>query len=336
MKRADTEPGRFFMVGLPATFLDDSTRELIRNHRINHFILFRRNVVDPGQLRALTAEIRQACQEQGLGPPLIAIDQEGGSVTRLPPPFTQFADARELAESSRPEERLKEYGRICGRELLVAGINMNLAPVLDVCAKGEGLFMERRSLGVEPEEVGRLGALVLTTLQEAGVAACGKHFPGLGAAVLDPHEQLPRVDRSLAQLLVRDLVPFKAAITAQVAAIMTSHTIYQEVDPANPATLSPKILTDLLRTVMGYEGVIVTDDLEMGAIEKEGAIEDAAAEAFVAGADLLLICHDHDKVVRALSTMAALFRDGRVSPARLAASSGRLARIQERYRISEM
>ncbi|MCF6291506.1 MAG: beta-N-acetylhexosaminidase [Desulfobacterales bacterium] len=333
MKSRPMELGRFFMAGLPGITVDDSTRRLIREYRVNNFILFRRNVHDQGQLAALTAELRRICLDQGLAPPLIAIDQEGGSVTRLPPPFTQFADARELAESAYPEDCLAQYARTCARELLGVGINMNLAPVLDVSPAGQGLFMEHRSLGGDPEKVARLGALVIAGLQKEGVAACAKHFPGLGAAVLDPHRHLPVVDRSLARILTEDLIPFKGAIKAGVAAIMTSHTIYPRLDPETPATLSAKVLTELLRKVLGYQGVIVTDDLEMGAIEKHGLVEEAAGSAFAAGADLLLICHDHDKVVRSLTALAAAGAAGTVSQKRLAAGARRLRSVQERFAI---
>ena len=335
MKTEPMELGCFFMVGLPGITLDNSTRSLIREHRINHFVLFKRNVQDRAQLGALTAALRQACLDQGLAPPLIAIDQEGGSVTRLPLPFSQFPDARKLAESAYPEDSLVQYARTCARELLEVGINMNLAPVLDVCPAGQGLFMEHRSLGGDPQKVARLGALVIAALQKEGVAACGKHFPGLGVAIVDPHQHLPIVDRSLARILTEDLIPFKAAIKAGVTSIMTSHTIYPQLDPETPATLSAKVLTELLRKVLGYEGVIVTDDLEMGAIENQGLIEEAAGSAFAAGADLLLICHDHDKAVRSLTALAAACANGTVSQKRLAASAGRLQLVQERFAVRQ-
>lgn len=326
--------GSFFMVGLPGLSLDPSTLELIRNQRINNFILFRRNVQDHAQLGRLTEDLRQACQEEGLAPPLIAIDQEGGTVTRLPPPFTQFAAARELAAAEAPEAAVQEYARVCGRELLAVGINMNLAPVLDLCPAGRGFFMEQRVLGDKPAQVAKLGALIIEGLQQQGVAACGKHFPGLGAAVVDPHHHLPVVAATETRLAAFDLPPFQAAIAAGVAAIMTSHTIYRHLDPENPATLSGKILTDMLRVGLNFDGVIVTDDLEMGAIENEGRIEAAAVAAFAAGADLLLICHDHGKVVAAVEKLAAACQEGALSAQRLAASQQRLRRVQQRFAIS--
>lgn len=331
---APSSTGSFFMVGLPGLSLDPSTLALIRHQRINNFILFRRNVQDRAQLSRLTNDLRQACQEEGLAPPLIAIDQEGGTVTRLPPPFTQFAAARELGAGAAPEVAVREYARICGQELLAVGINMNLAPVLDLCPAGRGFFMEQRVLGDEPAPVAALGSLIIAGLQAQGVAACGKHFPGLGAAVVDPHHHLPVVTETKARLVAFDLPPFQAAVAAGVAAIMTSHTIYRHLDPENPATLSVKILTDLLRVGLNFDGVIVTDDLEMGAIENEGRIEAAALAAFAAGADLLLICHDHGKVAAAVEKLAVACQEGALSAQRLAASQERLRRLQQRFAIS--
>jgi beta-N-acetylhexosaminidase len=327
------EIGGLFMTGLPGAELDASTLDLIREWRISNFIIFKRNVMAPDQLRGLCGSLRRACFEEGLPPPLIAIDQEGGTVARLPPPFTQFADARVLAAAADPGRELGCYARTCARELRELGINMNLAPVLDVCPAGSGCFMERRSLGSSPEAVSRWGRLVIELLQAEGVAACAKHFPGLGAAVLDPHERLPRVERPLAELRMQDLPPFREAAAAGVAAIMTSHTVYPALDVDRPATLSRRILTGLLREEMGYGGLIITDDLEMGAIENEGPAAEAALEAFSAGADLLLICHDHEKVRKACLQLVAARDDGRLEPARLIISGQRIASVGRRFRL---
>lgn len=323
--------GQLFMVGLAGKGVDDSTLDLITVLGINNFIIFRRNVESPEQLGQLCGELQNHCRQAGLPPALISIDQEGGSVARLPPPFTQFADARCLAEGPEPEKALDHYIAACVHELPSAGINMNLAPVLDVCPTGQGFFMEKRVLGDEPKRVAELGTQVIRGLQQGGIAACGKHFPGLGAAQLDPHLHLPVVSRPLAQIRTIDLPPFEAAIEAGLAAIMTSHTIYTELDPHIPATLSEKVLSGLLRDELGFAGVIVTDDLEMGAIENKGSVADAALLAFRAGADLLLICHDHDKIRRAHARLIAAIAAGEVSLARCHQSLERITSLRRRF-----
>jgi len=311
--------------------LDDSTRRLIEEFHINNFIYFKRNVESPAQLRRLSADLRMACTENNLAPPLIAIDQEGGTVTRLPPPFTQFPDARILADSVNPEKALADYGLTCARELLDIGVNMNLAPVLDVCATGKNLFMERRALGSSPEKVGRLGSIIIETLHENGVAACGKHFPGLGAATEDPHFKLPQVARSREELLAIDIPPFRQAIQSGVAALMTSHTVYLDLDADTPATLSALILTTMLRKDMGYNGVIITDDLEMGAIENEVSIDRAALLALRAGADVLLVCHSHDKVIAALDNIIETAQREPEMQERIRQSLERLSLIRRQF-----
>ena len=323
--------GQLFMVGLSEAVLDDSTRRLIKEFRINNFIYFKRNVESPEQLKKLSGDLHKACAQNNLYPPLIAIDQEGGSVTRLPPPFTQFPDARVLAQAENPRDALSDYARVCSGELADIGVNYNLAPVLDVCEAGKEYFMEKRSLGSDPEMVGRLGTLVITEMQAHGIAASAKHFPGLGAAVVDPHFQLPHVAKPESDIRAQDLIPFQHAVAAGVASIMTSHTTYKHLDPEYPATLSRKILTDLLRNELGYDGVIITDDLEMGAIEEEGDLGQAALQAFTAGADLLLICHSHEKVIDALRETGRGVEDNLELQVRMQESIRRVTTMRETY-----
>jgi len=323
--------GALLMIGLPGPELDDSTRELIRAAGVNNFILFRRNVVAPEQLRTLCHDLAAACREHTGVEALIAIDQEGGSVTRLPPPWRQFPDQRLLAESADPVGALTDYAAACAAELRECGINFNFAPVLDVAPSAAGYFMARRSLGENPETVARLGALVIREMQRGGVAACGKHFPGLGSARLDPHQVGFAIAKDHAQLTAEDLPPFRGAITAGVAALMTSHTVYPGLDAERPATLSPRILTDLLREELGYDGLVVTDDLEMGAIETAMSVAEAARLALVAGADLLLICKEHAKVRETLSGLDRAREDGTVTEGRVCKAVGRIERVRKNF-----
>ena len=330
-KEMTMNPGGLFMIGLPGPVLDDSTRDLIIREGINDFILFKRNVIDPAQLRGLTAELARTCGEAGLAPPLISIDQEGGTVARLGPPFTSFPDARTMAGGSTPEAALAGYAQISAQELRGVGINMNLAPVMDLCPAGRGYYMERRVLGSDPDTVARLGGLVIRTMQAGGLAACAKHFPGLGSARLDPHREISAIERSREELEGCDLPPFQAATELGVAAIMTSHTSYPALDPDRPATLSPLILEDLLRRRLGFAGVIITDDLEMGAIERDRGVPEAALEAFLAGADQLLICHDHDKIRAALDRFHRALAGGEISTGRLGRSLQRIAAVRSNF-----
>lgn len=325
--------GHLVMIGIPGMELDPSTLALIRDDGVHNFILFRRNVRDRQQLTALCASLRQSCLEHGLPLPLIAIDQEGGQVARLPPPFTLFAEPRQLAEAVDAEQRLRQFASTCATELLEVGINMNLAPVLDICPTAQGLFMERRCLGEDPRRVAELGGLVIDGLQRSGVAACAKHFPGLGSALLDPHLELPVVERPGARLLEEDLIPFVRAITGRVAAVMTSHAVYADLDRELPGTLSPLVIDELLRQRCGYDGLIITDDMEMGAIEKFAGFVEAVLMAFTAGADLVLICHDHDKIRRSLKALREAAASGEIAGARISDSLRRQTEILNRFAV---
>lgn len=305
--------GHLFMIGLPGTKLDESTLQLINEHNIHNFIIFRRNIKNKQQLKTLCAALNKACRQRGLPPPLISIDQEGGPVARLPEPFTQFPAMQQLASAPNNKNLLAEFAATCARELREVGINMNLAPVLDICPANQNLFMEERSLGGEAQLVTELGHLLITGLQGAGVAACAKHFPGLGAATLDPHKELPEVDLPLSYFKEEGLAPFRLAAAVDTAAFMTSHAVYSAIAPQVPGTLSPKVVQELIREECGYEGLIITDDLEMGAIELFMPFPKAVLQALLAGADLLLICHDHNKVRAAINELTQAIHTGKIS-----------------------
>ncbi len=301
------------MIGLPETELDNSTRQLIDKHSIHNFIIFRRNVKNKQQLQTLCAALHEACRQRGLPRPLISIDQEGGPVARLPEHFTQFPAMHQLSGAPNHKELLAEYAATCARELREVGINMNLAPVLDICPADQNLFMEERSLGGDVRQVTELGHLLITGLQGAGVAACAKHFPGLGAATLDPHKELPEVDLPLSYFKEEGLTPFRLAAEIGTAAFMTSHAVYNAIAPQVPGTLSARVVGELIREECGYEGLIITDDLEMGAIELFMPFPKAVLQALLAGADLLLICHDHEKVRAALDGLEKARKAGSIS-----------------------
>ena len=331
MSHSDYAPGRFVMAGLPGLELDGRTEELVARFGLANFILFRRNIESPAQLAGLCAALTRCCGEHGLGQPLIAIDQEGGTVSRLPPPFSQFGDAREIEGADDPLAAARRYARTCGQELRQVGINMNLAPVLDVCPGRDGAwFMARRCLGSDPRAVARLGAAIVEELQRTGVAACAKHFPGLGSARLDPHEVAFAIDKEEKDLLREDLLPFAAAIEVGVAAVMTSHTVYAAFDGQRPATLSKEVCTKLLRNKLGFSGVLITDDLEMGAIAGQIPVPQAAVRAFAAGADLLLICENQEHVAATCRLLAENRQTGKVPEERFQAAGARLAALQRR------
>ncbi len=278
--------GQVFMVGLPAPRVDPVARELVRDLKVGGVILFARNIEAPEQVWELTRNLQEMALEVQGRPLLIALDQEGGPVQRLKSPFTLIPKARELGLKATPAE-VEDLFRRVARELALVGVNLNLAPVLDV-ARNPDCPLWDRSFGPDPARVAALGVAAIRGMLSRGVLPVAKHFPGLGDTLRDSHVELPTAtDPDPGRQ--RDLAPFAAAVAAAVPAVMTAHVRVPAWD-ARPGTLSKVVLNEWLRKRLGFEGVVITDDLEMGAIREATPVPEAAAEALAAGADLLLIC----------------------------------------------
>ena len=265
---------------------------------VSTIILFARNVGDP----AATSETCRRLREAAGRPIVISIDQEGGACRRLIDGFTHVPSMRELAGLG--SEAVAEAAMATARELRAVGVDFNFAPVVDVDSNPDNPVIGERSFSNDPDLVAELGAIWIRSMQAASVAACAKHFPGHGDTSEDSHLELPRLPHDLERLRRIELRPFVSAVDAGVASIMSAHVLFEAIDPERPATLSPTVLQDVLRGELGFEGLIVSDDLEMDAIVGRMPIESAAVEAINAGVDLLLCCHREDrqrKVLNALS-----------------------------------
>lgn len=331
LSELDAKIGTLFMSGMPGATLDAGTERLISEKALGGIILFSRNIEDPRQLAGLCRDL-QACAVARRGRPLfIAVDQEGGRVARLGAPFTRFPGNEAIGLDPDPDGAAEAFARVTAREMALVGLNMDLAPVVDVrCGELEG-HLSGRVFGTDPERVARLGARVIRVLQKGGIMAVAKHFPGLGRAPVDPHKELPTIPVDGDELEAVHLPPFASAIREGVAAVMTSHAVYPALDPQYPATLSRKVLTDLLRERLGFKGLTVTDDLEMGAIAGRWGVAEAAAMAFETGADILLICRDQGNVLEAMKRLRSGLIRGTVSLQRLHESVGRIARARSRF-----
>lgn len=300
-------------------------------------ILMGRNIGTPDETKAQIAQMQARARELTLPPLFVAVDQEGGRVQRLGPPlYPARPTAREIGLSNGAESRARTEAASLGRELKSLGFNWDFAPVLDVDNNPDNPVIGDRAYSPDPERVAALGAQAVRGLQEdARMLACGKHFPGHGDTDTDSHLALPRIPHDRARLERVEMVPFRAALAAGLGAVMTSHILFPALDPTLPATLSPAILTGLLREQMGFDGLVITDDLEMLGIADHWGAGEAAVLAVEAGADLLLCCHTYDtqrEIVAALSEAAA---SGRLSPARLEASLVRIARAKTRWVTGE-
>jgi beta-N-acetylhexosaminidase len=286
-------------IGFVGPSLTDDARALI-GRGVRNVILFARNVDSPQQLANLTYEVKAAASS----PLMMSVDQEGGRVLRMREPFTLVPSMRQVGRAG-DENLAYQVGRILARELRAANFDMDLAPVLDVDTNPGNPVISSRSFGADVQLVTRLGVAVIRGLQESGVAACAKHFPGHGDTNKDSHHELPTLpDHDLARLDRVEIPPFVAAIGTGVASVMSSHVIYGKVDAKYPGTLSRPILDDLLRKRLGFDGLVMSDDMQMKAIADHYGFDDAIVLGAKAGIDLFWICHSVELQNRAIEVLA--------------------------------
>lgn len=317
------------LIGLPGLEADAATQEVLRAVQPGGVLLTGRNIEASQQVIELTSAIRSILDVT----PLIAVDQEGGRVDRLKPVYTSMPSA-DLLRTAKDAAAAARMGEIIAEALRTLGLNMNLAPVLDIAFDDRvenGL--RGRYLGDTGAEVVRLSGAYLEGLQHGGVIGVGKHFPGLGAATSDSHDQLPQIDRSREDLLRHDLLPYTELFTkinARLNAVMLGHAHYTELDgpAALPASLSKNIATGLLREELGFKGLTITDDLEMGAVTSTRDVPEAAVMALEAGADIVMVCGSLETASRAWEAMTQAAREGRITTQRISRSFDNIARVK--------
>ncbi len=283
------QAGQRLMLGFNGACMNSRLEFLIRELKVGGIILFSRNLGKFDDIRQLCHDVQEFATEQGQPPLLIAIDQEGGQVARLKAPdFTEFPGNSSIKTIADAEH----FASVTASELRRIGVNMNYAPVLDVTLPDIPGIMEGRSFGNDPHLAAMLGGTIIETLQRLGILAVAKHFPGIGRTVLDSHLDLPVVREPMTALEARDLIPFQAAIAKEVSGVMLSHILYEKLDPVWPASLSTVIARDLLRTRMKYTGVVMTDDLDMGAVVRHFDRATAVAQTLLCEIDQILICNE--------------------------------------------
>jgi len=317
-----------FLVGFEGPHFSDFLRRRL-DEGVGGFILFRRNIEDRAQVGELVERIRAYRQ----GPVLIAVDQEGGRVQRLRAGFTLIPTARQLAESESVTH-VEELGSQVGAELRSVGINWNFAPVLDVDTNPNNPIIGDRAYSRTPDGVSAYGLAFAKGLEASGVASCGKHFPGHGDTSLDSHLELPTIGHDLARLRSVELPPFRAYGELGLASIMTAHVLFPELDAQRPATLSPKLLTDILRGELGFQGLIVSDDLDMKAIADHFGSERASVEGLAAGIDAFLACEQPEVFERSVNALVRAVNEGVVDEVRYLEACSRMARFQQRWALT--
>lgn len=320
--------GGQLVVGVPGTRLTPSLLEHLRAVHAGGLIPFARNFEAPEQFHEWMLVLRQ---EFGCSP-LVMIDHEGGRIVRLAAGVTRFPDAQTIGRTQQPEAVYRQ-GVVEAEELSSYGIQVNLAPCVDVLVEGADPVIGDRSYGSDARLVAEMATARIRGMQERGLHACAKHFPGIGAVPRDPHKQLPTVRLSWATVRDTHLAPFRAAIRAGVSCVMSSHVCYEQIAglQGQPATFSSWCIRTLLREELGFQGVVVSDDLEMGALRELCPIGEAAVRALEAGHDLLLVCSDpalHREVFEAL---CHAYRSGRLPISELDRSLARIERLRRKF-----
>ena len=317
--------------GFEGTSLNPRTEELIVQQGIGGLVLFEHNYKNPDQLLKLTNDLQSLIADHAEIPPLfISVDQEGGRVARLGKPFTQFPPMSCLGQADS-EELAYRFGLGMGKELRAVGINMDYAPVLDVHSNPANPIIGQRALDTDPTKVARLGAELIRGFYDAGVIPVGKHFPGHGDTSQDSHLTLPRVERARESLEKSELIPFIHAIQQGLEVIMTAHVVYPAWDARQPATFSHSILNDVLRNSLQFEGLIISDDLEMQAIDEK--LESIPELGTRAGVDLFLICHDLEKVSAIQDSMIRDIEMKRIPRATIELSLARIFQVKKKLQI---
>ena len=311
--------GQLMMIGIHGKSLNDDAKFMLNEYRVGGIILFDRNMESKDQVKTLITDINKAGKSAGLTPLFLGIDQEGGAVARMDDKLIKVPPAEEVGKE--PVEQAAALAKEVGAELKDLGFNINFAPVADL-----GLTYGR-SYSTNPDEVVRYASAVGKSYDEAGLWYSYKHFPGIGKTDVDLHADTSIVPVSKETLLSEDTKVFVDLIKQSkpnTYTIMVSHAMYPQIDPDHPASLSKAIITDWLRKDMGYNGVVVTDDMDMGALAKHYTFGDMAVQSILAGSDILLVCHEYEHMQEAYNGLMKAVKDGRISKERLDESVKRI------------
>ena len=311
--------GQLMMIGIHGKSLNDDAKFMLNEYRVGGIILFDRNMESKDQVKTLITDINKAGKSAGLTPLFLGIDQEGGAVARMDDKLIKVPPAEEVGKE--PVEQAAALAKEVGTELKELGFNINFAPVADL-----GLTYGR-SYSTNPDEVVRYASAVGKSYDEAGLWYSYKHFPGIGKTDVDLHADTSIVPVSKETLLSEDTKVFVDLIKQSkpnTYTIMVYHAMYPQIDPDHPSSLSKAIITDWLRKDMGYNGVVVTDDMDMGALAKHYTFGDMAVQSILAGSDILLVCHEYEHMQEAYNGLMKAVKDGRISKERLDESVKRI------------
>ncbi|WP_026693916.1 beta-N-acetylhexosaminidase [Peribacillus kribbensis] len=324
--------GQMILAGISGTTMDANAKQLIGQFHVGGIIFYKYNFETPAQVIQLVNQLK-AGNSSSL-PLLLGVDQEGGRVTRLPGGLVNFPPNKQIGQVNNPEFSYK-VGTLLGHELKEFGLNLDFAPVLDINSNPNNPVIGDRSFGNNPEIVSKLGIQTMKGIQSQNVITTIKHFPGHGDTSVDSHQELPIVNKSLKELKELELFPFDRAINQGADVVMVAHILLPQLDKTNPGTISKAVMTELLRKHLGFTGVIITDDMTMGAITGHYDIGKAAVESVKAGSDIILVGHGYNNVVKIISSIKTAVENGEISEKRLNESIGRIIQLKRKYSIND-
>lgn len=301
MRELQQDVGQMIIAGFEGTSLPQSIAQSLQNETLSGVVLFKRNLEDIEQIANLTQAIHDAAPNL----PFVAIDQEGGPVQRIKSPLTIWPPMQKVAQTE-DANFVAHVGEALNDEIAWLGFNLNFAPVVDIHTQPANPIIGARAFGSTPQSVSRYAGAFLGGMAIAGVMPCAKHFPGHGDTTTDSHLELPVLRTDLDTLTQRELEPFRAMIQAKVPMIMTAHILFPALDAQHPATLSSPILNDLLRIRLGYDGIVITDDLNMKALADHYSIEEIVERGVEAGIDIFLMCQHEERRVALTEALISL------------------------------
>ncbi|QMV40354.1 beta-N-acetylhexosaminidase [Cohnella cholangitidis] len=325
--------GQMLLAGIEGKKIDSSMKKMIAEQHVGGIILYKNNFSDLAGSVRLVNELKQA-NNGNPAPLFISVDQEGGKVSRLPKEFEAIPNADKVGRTGDPE-LANEMGVLLSKELNLMGFNINFAPVLDINSNPKNPVIGSRSFGKDADLVSKMGIAVMKGLQEGGTIPVVKHFPGHGDTSVDSHLDLPIVNKSTKQLESLEWVPFRAAIENGTDAVMVAHILFPLIDPDAPASFSKIIIDEQLRGTLGFEGVVITDDMTMGAIADHYGIEEAAVKSVQAGSDILLIAHGYNTEKKVYDKLLQSVRSGQLSESRIDDSVRRILSLKRKYGLSD-
>ncbi|GGG06798.1 beta-N-acetylhexosaminidase [Paenibacillus abyssi] len=324
--------GQLVIIGLQGEKINADTSKRILADRVGGFILYSPNLRTVQQSAELINSLK-ALNQTNPFPLWISVDEEGGRVSRLPEPIHKLPGSREIGAADNPEWA-GQIGTMIGRQLDAFGFNMNFAPVLDVDSNPDNPVIGERSYGSTADVVSRMGIAAMKGLQKEGVVAVVKHFPGHGDTSVDSHIGLPVVEHDMERLRSLELIPFMDAIRQGADAVMVAHLLMPAIDPERPASMSSAVINELLRGELGYDGVVITDDMTMGAITSGYDIGEAAVQSILAGCDIVIVGHDPAHQAHVITSLKEAVASGVITESMLDERVGRVVALKEKYRLN--